>query len=154
MSITYDELLDSIKRVIKPALESRDYLLSSPPVTRKDRIWFVKELRLDDPLYRIIEFQPSGIAQNEITRVAINLARRSYFDFDYPPEGAIRKGSFHVRLTPWSRGEKSGDSDLWWYVNPLEEFDDKLHDMLAKIIKYGIPFIEDMSSTQTSWLPG
>jgi hypothetical protein len=153
MSITFDELLDGIKRVIKPALEPRDYLLSSPPVTRKDRIWFVKEPRLDDSLYRIIEFQPSGIAQNEITRAAINLARRSYFDFDYPPEGAIRKGSFHVRLTPWLWEEKNPhDDSSWWYVYPPEEWGDKLNDMLAKIIKYGIPFLEDINSTQTSWI--
>ncbi len=153
MTITFDELLDSIKRVIKPGLEPRDYLLSLPPVTRQDRIWFLKEPSLDDPLYRIIEFQPSGIAQNEITRVAINLARRSYFDFDYPPEGATRKGSFHVRLTPWLWGEKNPHEDSsWWYVNPPEEFDNKLNDMLAKIIMYGIPFLEDINSTQTSWI--
>ncbi len=154
MSITHDELLDKIKRIIQPTLEGRHYLLSSPPVTRKNRIWFVKEPRLDDPLYRIVEFQPSGFSQNEINQVAINLARRTYFDFDYPPEGAIRKGSLHVRLTPRLWGEKSGDADLWWYVNPLEELDDKLNDMLEKIIKYGLPFLEDMNSTQTSWLRG
>lgn len=155
MSITYDELLNNIKRLIRPALGDRDYLLSSPPVTRKDRIWFVKEPRLNDPLYRIVEIQPSGLSQNEITRIAINLARRAYFDYDYPPEGIMREGSFHVRLTPWLWGEKNPHEDAsWWYVNPPEEFDNKLNDILDKIIHYGIPFLEDMNSTQTSWLEG
>src|SRR5215208_4930865 len=115
MSITYDELLDQIKRVIKPALEPRGYILSSPPVTRKSMIWFVQEPRSDDPLYRNIEFQPSGFSQNEITRVAVNLARRSYFDFDYPPEGAIQKSDLNVRLTPWLWGDgKPYTEEDWW----------------------------------------
>jgi hypothetical protein len=153
MSISYAELLDKLKREMQPALEHRGYLLSSPPVTRNSMIWFVKEARRDDPLYRIVEFQPSGLSQKEINRIAINLARRSYFDFDYPPEGAIQKGDLYVRLTPWLWGEKNVASDSsWWYINPPEELDDKLNDMLAKIINYGIPFLEDLNSTQTSWL--
>ena len=114
-------------------------------------IWFMKEPTSNDPLFRIVEFQPSGFSRKEITRVAINLARRSYFDFDYPPEGAMQKSDLHVRLTPWLWGEgKPYVDDNWWYVNPLDELDDKLNDMLAKIIKYGIPFMEDMNSTNES----
>ncbi len=151
MSITHDELLAQIRRIIKPDLESRGYLLSSPPETRNTLIWFVREPRSNDPLYRIVEFQPSGFSQDEITRVAINLARRSYFD--YPPEGAILTGSFHVRLTPWLWGEKNPHEDYsWWYVNPIEEFDSKLKDMLVKILMHGIPFLEDVNSSQTSWI--
>jgi hypothetical protein len=153
MTITYDELLDHIKRVIKPTLEAKDYLLSLPPATRKSMIWFVKEPRPDDMLLRFVEFQPSGLSPNQITRVAINLARRSYVDFDYPPEGAIRKGDLYVPLTPWLWKEKNADPDSpWWYIHPLDELDARLNDMLEKIIDYGIPFIEDVNSTQTSWL--
>jgi len=143
MSITYDELLDMIKRIIQPALEPRDYLLASPPLTRKSMIWFVKEPRLNDPLFRIVEFQPSGFSQDEITRFAINLARRSYFDFDDPPERTIREGYLYTRLTPLLWGEKNGASDSWWYINPLEELDSKMNDLLGKIISFGIPFLEE-----------
>ena len=108
----------------------------------------MKESTLTDPLYRIVEFQPSGLSREEITRVAINLARRSYNDFDYPPEGAMQKSDLHLRLTPWLWGdEKPYTEEDWWYIYPVEELDNKLRDMLAKIIKYGIPIIEDMNTT-------
>jgi hypothetical protein len=110
-------------------------------------IWFVKEPTLNDSLYRIVEFQPYGFSRKEITRIAINLQRRSYRDYDNPPKGARQKTDLHVRLSPRLWEENSIDGDFWWYVNPLEEFPDKLNDMLAKIINYGIPFLEDINST-------
>ena len=111
-------------------------------------IWFVKEPTSTDPLYRIVEFQPDRFSRNEINRVAVNLARRTYYDFDYSPEEAIQKGDFYVPFTSWIWGAgKPHTDDNWWYVYPLDELDKKLSDMLAVIIKYGIPFLEDPNST-------
>jgi len=153
MSITHDEFLNKATGIILPVLESRSYLFSTPPLTRKSMIWFEKKPQSSDLIYRIVELQPGGFSQNEIVKVAVNLQRRSYRDYDNPPKDAsIRKSDLFVRLSPRLWTKNSEDMDYWWNLGPSENLDGVFMDLVEKIIYFGVPFLESTSSSQENWL--
>jgi len=116
-------------------------------------IWFEKKPQSSDLIYRIVELQPGGFSQNEIVKVAVNLQRRSYRDYDNPPKDAsIRKSDLFVRLSPRLWTKNSEDMDYWWNLGPSENLDGVFMDLVEKIIYFGVPFLESTSSSQENWL--
>lgn len=149
-------LIEEAQRVFQQPLSDLGYLLESEPPVRQFEFWFEKRPSTRGDMYRIVEFQLSGFGREELFATAVNLARRPYRDFDdernyrRPKSPAI----FEVRLAPrlWETAIEEKAMDQWWHFDDsIDELRVAYADTLEKLLKYGIPFLENPNSTWWSW---
>ena len=151
MGLERNILVHEAAKIIQKPLEPLGYKLVEDPPRKSFEFWFEKEPSSAENLYRIIEFQPSGFGRTDLFELAINLMRRSYRDYDNPPKDFVRTGVLHMRLAPqlWEKGNTAMDN--WWHFTSVNELRDCYADVLDKLIKYGIPYLEDINVSRANW---
>jgi hypothetical protein len=117
------------------------------PPEGEDLVWFRKTLR--PGIHVVIEFQGSGVALKDVADFAINLTRNHY---DYDREDILPGYSLSARLASWlwieDRLNPQWESDHWWHFLNEEELENACLDALDKLLKYGIPWVENLASTR------
>jgi hypothetical protein len=121
------------------------YDIDINPSEGEDLVWFRKTLQ---PGIRVvIEFQGRGVAPNDVIDLAVNLTRNHY---DYDREDILPGYSLSARLAAWlwieNRLAPQWEGDHWWHFLNEEELENACLDALDKLLKYGIPWVENLAS--------
>ena len=103
-------------------------------------------------IFYVVEFQPSGFhPDDDLFDIAVNLyrsTRRERHKLGKRTEGgpgqiwALRLNS-HI----WRGAPLESRDGTWWHFLLVEEVRAAYEDILEKLKKYGIPFLEDPKST-------
>ena len=142
MSISKRILLKEAEKILLPSLECLGYKFIKSPPAKGEVFWFEKKPIHSDSLYRIIEFQFIGFSNSEFYKFCINIMRRSYRDFDNPPDNITYDDYIFSRLSPKLWDKNSTVMDHWWWFNSLDELRACYKEVLKKIINFGIPYLE------------
>lgn len=140
-----------IVNIAKPELAALGYVAElRPPAHREDGyLWFKK--RLAEDICIIIEFQPSSLDVSEIFEFAVNLIRNTAHCDNYVRTLEYLRYQIYRRLAPalWMGDPANSEHrfDYWWHFLDANELEAACLDALAKLRKYGIPFLEDLDST-------
>jgi hypothetical protein len=147
-------LIEVAEEVLQRPLITLGYLLEMKPPGVQLEFWFEKKPIAPDEMYRIIECQPSGFDKEHLFSIAINLIRcpaRNPQDFT---KRRTKLAKYNVRLAPclWEVQGNKGAMDQWWeFGDSLTELKDSYKDILDKLMNYGIPFLENPSSSWWKW---
>jgi hypothetical protein len=120
-----------------------------PPQDEDGFVWFEKTLQ--EGVYIVIEFQPRGLAPEKFIDFAVNLTRNYYSV--YQGQQIVPRYCLSERLAPWlwveNRSDTEWKADHWWHFLNESELRLACNDALDKLLKYGLPYLEDLNSK--SW---
>jgi hypothetical protein len=152
MGLPRIQLIAVADRVLSPELSNWGYELDAEPGIDEHGLIFLymKEPCPTDQLYRIISLQPSGFDADGLFDLAVNLSRWTTRRGPGPEKDHYPQQIAHVRLAPclW---EKGGAMDLWWHFLSESEYEEACKDILDKLVRYGIPFLNDPDSSFETW---
>ncbi len=140
-------LIEEAGRVLQEPLAKLGFAFEPSPPALWLEYWFEKRARAVSDMYTIIEFQPRGFGRDELFDLTVNLHRR--VDRNQLGRGltagpaqiwAVRLGSYF-----WDKQDRS--SEQWWHFTSVEQLRQAYDDILGKLVKYGIPFLEDPGSS-------
>lgn len=135
MGVHRSILITEANKLLSNSLQELGYVLNpSPPESIRDEFWF--ENRTNDPAYKIIEFQPSGFDETDLFDMAVNLG------YGIKPDNPLDYDFFRQRLASWL-WDLEGALDGWWHFTTIEEVQVAYLDILDKLLKYGIPYLEN-----------
>ena len=118
---------------------------------------FEKKMQQPVTMFYVIEFQPRGFhSEDDLFDTAVNLYRstsRERYKLGKPIKGGPEQ-IWSLRLNPhlWGGTWTRSMEDEWWHFLSAEEVEIAYKDILEKLKKYGIPFLEDPKSTFSSGL--
>jgi hypothetical protein len=134
-----------VANVASPELLKLGYAIDVNPSEGEDLVWFRKTLQ--SGIRVVVEFQGSGIAPNDVIDFAVNLTRNYYDREDIPPNYLLVD-----RLASWlwieNRLDPQWESDHWWHFLNEEELEHSCLDALDKLLKHGVPWVENLASKQ------
>ncbi|MCA9955188.1 MAG: hypothetical protein H6657_30580 [Ardenticatenaceae bacterium] len=138
-----------VAKVFESELAARGYEMDLDPsgYDWKGNIWFEK--RLNEGIFVLVHIQPSGI-ENNFVSFAVNLDRNT-FGLEMYRERQIFRGYFlNERLASalWisDRHDPEWKTDYWWSFPNEESLEAACQDALEKLLKYGIPYLEDLNT--------
>lgn len=139
-----------VSGVLKPTLVSQGYKieLNPPGYDEKGSIWFEKQLQ--EGIFVLIDIQPSPWQLDDFTRFAVNLVRNDpgyqmYRDWQTIP-GYFLGERLASALWIDDRHDPKWESDHWWNFQNEKTLEKACQDALEKLLKYGIPYLEDLST--------
>ena len=98
----------------------------------------------------MIDFQPRNIELNDFMDFAVNLTRNGSIYRFYKNKQVLPEYLLEDRLASWlwieDRHHPEWALDHWWHFLNEEELESACLDALDKILKYGIPYLEDLNS--------
>jgi hypothetical protein len=150
MGVSRSVLIEEAHKILEIPLKKAGYEFEPSHPNGWGMFWFEKKLQQPTDMFYIIEFQPSGFdLEGNYFDIAVNLYRRTKRDElgdeikDGPPQ------IWALRLRPRFWGETGPDSGIgtWWHFISIEELRGAYEDILEKLKKYVIPFLEDPNST-------
>jgi hypothetical protein len=139
-----------VARVVGPTLSELGYEvdLNPPGYDFEGEIWFEKMLQ--EGIYIMIDFQPSGIEPGDFLEFAINLTRNDYSYELRRKKHTLPGYCLDERLGPWlwikDRRDPEYRHDYWWHFINEDALEKACLDALDRLLKYGIPYLEDLSS--------
>jgi len=139
-----------VAELVSPALSTLGYEIDFSPPGYDDEgaIWFEKKLQ--EGIYLVIDFQPRNIELNDFTDFAVNLYRNDPRYQVYKNKQILPGYLLFDRLASWmwieDRHHPEWQSDYWWHFLNEEELKGACSDVLNKLLKYGVPYLEDLNS--------
>jgi hypothetical protein len=139
-----------VARIVGPTLSEIGYEvdLNPPGYDFEGEVWFEKTLQ--EGIYVMIDFQPLEPELNILFEFAINLARNDYSCEVYRKKQTLPGYFLYERLGPWlwikDRRDPEWRHDHWWHFIDEDALEGACLDALDKLLKYGIPYLEDLSS--------
>ena len=139
-----------VAKAFEPELLARGYEmdLDPPGYDWKGDIWFEKKLQ--EGIFVLINIQPSPIELNNFISFAINLERNSVGYQIYRERQTMPGYYLEERLASalWisNRHDPEWKSDHWWSFPNEETLEEACRDALGKLLKYGIPYLEDLNT--------
>lgn len=155
MGLKRNQLIEAANRILTPELSKYGYQLHTEPGMDDLgwEFWYVNEPGNIDHLYRIISFTPSGFDDTDLFNVNVNLARWATLRGPSLEKDLPTTEISNVCLAPclWQEG---GAMDFQWHFTSKNELDEAYVDILDKLIKYGINFLNDPNSSWYTWAEG
>jgi hypothetical protein len=144
MGITQAELIQETLQIMELPLKELGYQYSIKKFEHWDFGFYKRSSKFN--LYLHIDFQPSGFDLDDIFDLAVNLIRNTKRDLHTLPPPIHRNEPvvrFSNRLSPilYKSGRREGDH--WWHFTTIEEARSELNDIYQKLVKFGIPYLED-----------
>jgi hypothetical protein len=146
MGITQQELIREILRLMQNPLMERGYIFSKENFLQWN-FGFYKKLDID--LYVYIEFQPDGFSIDDIFDLAVNLIRSATRHLNLPEPPILHNDPvirFVNRLSPRIYMPGGKETDHWWHFLTIDDVRADLQDIYEKLINFGIPHLEDLTS--------
>ena len=152
MGLPRAKLIAIADQILSPELEKFGYYLDPNPDT-DERGWnfeYVQAPSNIDDMYRIVSFQPNGFGVHDFFDIAVNLSRSRGRGGIGIGENADAKEIPYVRLAPCLWQER-GAMDYWWHFISEGELEEAYRDILEKLLRAGIPFLNDPDSSFAVW---
>ncbi len=152
MGIERSKLLDITKQVMEKPLNELGYQFQEELFDIEN--WCFGFIKKSDELnlYLYLDFQPWGFNPDFLFGLYINLVRTRSDNLNYPDfvqTSLVEK--YYIRMDPmYFEKEYKGEGWSWQFATD-EEAKQELLDALEKIVAYGIPYLEDPTSTR-KWL--
>jgi hypothetical protein len=148
VGLSRNQIIAASNRSLTPSLSNLGYeLIVESGVDEHGLIFlYMKEPGSTDSLYRLFSLQPSGLDVNDLFDLAVNLSRWTSRSGPGPEKDHYPRQIANVRLAP-CLSEMGEAMDYWWHFISEDELHNVCEDILDKIIKYGIPFLEDPESS-------
>mgnify|MGYP006885820301 CR=1 FL=1 len=145
-----------ITKIVEPELAILGYNVDRNPPSYDEPgdIWFEKIIH--DSIFIVIDFQPSWLAPDHTVDFAVNLARNNPSYDVYRKRKGSPEYLLDERLAPWlwtqDRNDPKWKIDYWWHFLNETELENSCRDVLDKLQKFGIPFLENLASkSPKSW---
>jgi hypothetical protein len=156
MRISRETLIDEAQRVFNPPLNAMGYFLNELTFEETTEYFvlpqweFTYEKRPAPPAdtWHIIWFQPGGVSHDDLFDLKVELLRCTWQYPFMPPSGA--KMLFDGELAAYFQEKLRRTLQRWHFVN-VEELRAEYIDILDRLMRYGIPLMENPSFTWYDW---
>ena len=110
--------------------------------------WEFSFEKIRDDTFYIIQFAPMGFSIEELFDMAVWLYRSTYRDVFAPPPGG--RMTFRGSLAHYYLAKKDDFLGRWHFVK-ADDIRKEYTDILDRLLRYGIPLLEDSSVTWERW---
>lgn len=139
-----------VAKNFEPQLTSLGYKmnLDPPGFDKRGNIWFEKKLQ--EGIFILIFIQPSPFRSNKFISFAVNLIRNDPAYREVCGWTTVPGYFLDQRLASilWisDRHDPEWESDYWWSFPNEEVLEEACQDALEKLLKYGVPYLEDLTT--------
>ncbi len=153
IGVSRSVLLTEARNILETPLGELGYEFDPSNRDGWGRFEFVKKPQQPTELFYIIEFRPSGfLPDDDFFDMAVNLHSRTKRNERGPKIEGGPEQIWALPLNPhlWGGAWTRSLYDTLWHFISAEELRNAYEDILGKLKKYAIPFLEDPKSTFSS----